>query len=247
MERGTWGKWESMRACSIAERARVTSRMMTFALNRRRCTETSLRRRSWVLPRMGASLSRACSACADSLTERFRNERFNARQFARFRVKHHERYGQGAFGAIFLAHDLERDGQRVAAKRVRLWDNHSTREAMQREFDILMSLHHENIVQALTSCYHGDSFWLFMELLEGGELLELVLREGAVAEARAVGYMGRSCAASPTCTAAASCTRLGRGLGLGITNSPSPHPNPNPDLKLDNFVLTAEGALKIID
>ena len=28
-----------------------------------------------------------------------------------------------------------------------------------------------------------------MELLEGGELLELVLREGAVAEARAVGYM----------------------------------------------------------
>ena len=72
---------------------------------------------------------------------------------------------------------------------MRLWDNHSTREAMQREFDILMSLHHENIVQALTSCYHGDSFWLFMELLEGGELLELVLREGAVAEARAVGYM----------------------------------------------------------
>ena len=138
---------------------------------------------------MGGSLSRACSACADSLTERFRTERFNARQFARFRVKHHERYGQGAFGAIFLAHDLERDGQRVAAKRVRLWDNHSTREAMQREFDILMSLHHENIVQALTSCYHGDSFWLFMELLEGGELLELVLREGAVAEARAVGYM----------------------------------------------------------
>ena len=44
-------------------------------------------------------------------------------------------------------------------------------EAMQREFDILMSLHHENIVQALTSCYHGDSFWLFMELLELTPLL----------------------------------------------------------------------------
>ena len=160
----------------------------TFALNRRRYTARRGRAARGV-SRMGGSLSRACSAGAESLTERFRNERFNARQFARFRVKHHERYGQGAFGAIFLAHDLERDGQRVAAKRVRLWDNHSTREAMQREFDILMSLHHENIVQALTSCYHGDSFWLFMELLEGGELLELVLREGAVAEARAVGYM----------------------------------------------------------
>ena len=131
------------------------------------------------------SLSRTCSACAEWFTEAHRQRK----QFERFRVKHHERYGQGAFGAIFLAHDLERDGQRVAAKRVRLWDNNSTREAMQREFDILMSLHHENIVQAHASCYHGDSFWLFMELLEGGELLELVLREGAVAEARAVGYM----------------------------------------------------------
>jgi len=102
---------------------------------------------------MGASLSRACSVCSESLTERFRNERFNARQFARFRVKHHVRYGQGAFGATFLAHDLEREGQRVAAKRVRLQDNHSTREDMQREVDIVMALHHEHIVQALASCH----------------------------------------------------------------------------------------------
>jgi hypothetical protein len=103
--------------------------------------------------RMGASLSRACSVCSESLTERFRNERFNARQFARFRVKHHVRYGQGAFGATFLAHDLEREGQRVAAKRVRLQDNNSTREDMQREVDIVMALHHEHIVQALASCH----------------------------------------------------------------------------------------------
>ena len=172
------------------EKAKVTRRSADYLrAQSARVYRATPSRGSSRVPRMGGSLSRACSACAESLTERFRNERFNARQFARFRVKHHERYGQGAFGAIFLAHDLERDGQRVAAKRVRLWDNHSTREAMQREFDILMSLHHENIVQALTSCYHGDSFWLFMELLEGGELLELVLREGAVAEARAVGYM----------------------------------------------------------
>ena len=102
---------------------------------------------------MGGSLSRACSACAELLTERFRNERFNARQFARFRVKHHVRYGQGAFGATFLAHDLENEGQRVAAKRVRLQDNNSTREVMQREVDIVMALHHEHIVQALASCH----------------------------------------------------------------------------------------------
>ena len=102
---------------------------------------------------MGGSLSRACSACAESLSERFRNERSNARQFARFRVKHHVRYGQGAFGATFLAHDLEHEGQRVAAKRVRLQDNNSTREVMQREGDIVMALHHEHIVQALASCH----------------------------------------------------------------------------------------------
>ena len=49
---------------------------------------------------MGGSLSRACSACAESLTERFRNERFNARQFARFRVKHHP---------TFVSDALEKD------------------------------------------------------------------------------------------------------------------------------------------
>ena len=111
---------------------------------------------------MGGTLSRACSACAESLNERFRNERFNAQQFARFRVKHHVRYGQGAFGATFLAHDMEREGQRVAAKRVSLQS--STREVMQREVSIVMALHHEHIVQALASCHHGGSFWFFMEL-----------------------------------------------------------------------------------
>ena len=75
----------------------------------------------------------------------------------------------------------------MAAKRVNLAG--SSRETLQREVDIVMALHHENIVTALGACTFGDSFWIFMELLEGGELLELVLREGAVAEARAVGYM----------------------------------------------------------
>ena len=57
-----------------------------------------------------------------------------------------------------------------------------------------------------------------MELLEGGELLDLVVREGAVAEARAVGYM----------------VQILRGVAhmhsRGVVHR---------DLKLDNFVLTA--------
>ena len=242
---------------------------------------------------MGGSFSHACNACAESLNEFFRNERYNAQQFARFRVKHHVRYGQGAFGATFLAHDLEHEGQRVAAKRVSA--QNSTREAMQREVDIVMALHHEHIVHALASCHHGGCFWLFMELLEarrlesaallrlgsthlcthhcaprlrhraafpctaraptlspdrgellghhpapdaaptpepgpepepepepapgqGGELLDLVVREGAIAEARAVGYM----------------VQILRGVehmhSQGVIHR---------DLKLDNFMLTA--------
>ena len=57
-----------------------------------------------------------------------------------------------------------------------------------------------------------------MELLEGGELLDLVAREGAVSEARAVGYM----------------VQILRGVAhmhsRGVVHR---------DLKLDNFVLTA--------
>ena len=77
---------------------------------------------------MGGSLSRACDACSSALIDQ------NVQQFERFRVKHNVRYGQGAFGATFLAYDLEQDGQRVAAKRVSL--HNSPRETLQREVDI---------------------------------------------------------------------------------------------------------------
>ena len=101
---------------------------------------------------MGGSLSRACQGCL--------LDDPNQQQFARFRVKHHVRYGQGSFGATFLAYDLEADGQRVAAKRVNLAG--SSRETLQREVDIVMALHHENIVTALGACTFGDSFWIFI-------------------------------------------------------------------------------------
>ena len=86
---------------------------------------------------MGAALSRCLYGEAQQL-------------FERFRVKHDVKFGQGAFGSTYLAYDLHNDGQRVAAKRVSLLD--SKLEALQREYDIMRSLEHPNIVAALASC-----------------------------------------------------------------------------------------------
>ena len=146
------------------------------------------------------------------------------RVFERFRVQRHVKFGEGAFGATFLAYDLEAEGQRVAAKRVRLLD--STAEAVRREVEIMGSLSHPNVVLLLASCGADDGFWIFMELLDGGDLFEQVQQLGVFSEARAAGHV--------------------RQLMNGLAYCHA-HGVVHRDVKLENLMLTRDGSLKIID
>ena len=146
------------------------------------------------------------------------------RVFERFRVQRHVKFGEGAFGATFLAYDYEAEGQRVAAKHVRLLD--STTEALRREVEILGSLSHPNVVLLLASCNADDGFWIFMELLDGGDLFEQVQQLGVFSEARAVGHV--------------------RQLMTGLAYCHA-HGVVHRDIKLENLMLTRDGCLKIID
>ncbi|KAL4854215.1 Calcium/calmodulin-dependent protein kinase type 1D [Chlorella vulgaris] len=96
--------------------------------------------------------------------------------------------GTGGFSVVKAATD-KATGQQWACKIMSLPppgkqfnENESSRADIFKEIDILIALKHDNIVLMKEYFEEGNKVYLFMEMLEGGELLDAVLEKGHYSE-----------------------------------------------------------------
>jgi serine/threonine protein kinase len=89
-----------------------------------------------------------------------------------------EEIGRGAMGRVYRAHAAGRPGRRAAVKVLdeQLARDPAFRERFEAESDILRKLQHANIVGFLDAGLQGETPYLVMEYVEGGNC-ETLLRE----------------------------------------------------------------------
>lgn len=98
--------------------------------------------------------------------------------------------GRGGMGLVYAAsHELT--GRRVALKLVlpEIEDSPVLVERFLGEARIAAAVHHPNIVDVLDMGLHEEAPYLVMELLEGTSLEQVLDDQGALAPARAVGWL----------------------------------------------------------
>ena len=135
--------------------------------------------------------------------------------------------GRGGMATVYRAVDTAAD-QPVAIKilEARLAEDAGMVEAFQREAAMMQSLEHPGIVRVFTSTEIDGQPAIVMELLEGGELRDVLLREGAFTERRALDVV------IPVLDA------LHAAHEAGVIHR---------DVKPHNVVFDAAGAPKLID
>ncbi|KAI0950600.1 hypothetical protein AcV7_009014 [Taiwanofungus camphoratus] len=97
--------------------------------------------------------------------------------------------GAGSFGKVYLGMDTAH-GLLMAVKQVELPTGSAPNEerkksmlsALEREIELLRDLHHENIVQYLSSCIDDDHLNIFLEYVPGGSVTSLLRNYGAFEE-----------------------------------------------------------------
>jgi RIO-like serine/threonine protein kinase len=87
-----------------------------------------------------------------------------------YKISGHE-IGEGSGGVVYVARDV-RTNQKVAIKRLNL--KNQKREELAAEIYIMKTSSHENIVKYLDSYLTNDQLWVVMELMEGGNLAEIL-------------------------------------------------------------------------
>jgi serine/threonine protein kinase len=93
--------------------------------------------------------------------------------------------GQGSYSVVKLGTRIS-DGKKVAVKIVSR--NRLQREdelSLRIEVEVLMSLNHPNIVQALDFFEEEEHFYVVLEYLEGGELFERLIEKAVYTEGEA--------------------------------------------------------------
>ncbi len=135
--------------------------------------------------------------------------------------------GQGGFGSVFEANDILLD-RRVAIKELHL-NKAATEQAVKRfvqEARVAASLAHPNIVSIYGMRLQNQQFYLIMEYLSGGSLLELLDKTGKLPVEQAVNLT------------IGICDGLAQFHERGIVHR---------DIKAENILLTADGRPKVID
>ena len=89
--------------------------------------------------------------------------------------------GTGGMGTVFLADNLA-DGSTVALKLINpvASGDHLDVARFVRESNFLLALDHPNIVKAFEVGAFGERYYLSMEYVPGGPLLQYILRDGRV-------------------------------------------------------------------
>lgn len=145
----------------------------------------------------------------------------------RWRVDLERALGEGGFGAVYGATELE-TSEKVAAKRVRL-SSAAEREAYADEVAVLRAVAgHASVVGLRDAVELAGDGWLVMELCSGGELFDRLIDSGVLTERAARPYFAALVSALAHCHA------------RGVVHR---------DVKLENVMLCADDphAIRLID
>jgi eukaryotic-like serine/threonine-protein kinase len=176
------------------------------------------------------------SALVDKLVDEGLLTQFQARQLragaAGFFVDDYivlDCIGRGGNGIVFKGRHSKFPNRLVALKTIDTRSLHMTNEAQarfRRETDLIIQLHHPNVVRAYETIETRSQTYLVMEYVEGDDLGSVVRKRGALPVEQAVDYI----------------VQAARGLAYahrcGIVHR---------DLKPANLMLTAEHIVKIMD
>ncbi|MBN2550836.1 MAG: serine/threonine protein kinase, partial [Anaerolineales bacterium] len=135
--------------------------------------------------------------------------------------------GQGGFGAVYRAWDLNLERPRA------LKENLDTSEAAQRQFkreaQLLSDLSHPNLPKVIDHfVLPGQGQYLVMEYVEGEDLQQMLERQGPLTEAQALDWIGQVCEA------------------LIYLHSQTP-PVIHRDIKPANIKITPQGKAMMVD
>jgi tRNA A-37 threonylcarbamoyl transferase component Bud32 len=170
----------------------------------------------------GASPAPAEAATAPAAA---RKDPFEGRTIGTWRVV--RRIAKGGMGAVYLGEHTQ-TGRKVAVKI--LTEEYSRMPGIQgrfkREADTTLRLQHPNIVETYEMGQDGPHTYIVSEYVEGGSLVDLIVREKKLPPRRAVEIVCDILSA------------LDHAHGRGVVHR---------DVKPANVLLTADGRAKVID
>ena len=145
---------------------------------------------------------------------------------SQFRWRRGPLLGQGRFGSVFLAMNVE-NGELIAVKQVAV-ESLSDKRMLQREIALMrsMSMKSPNIVRCLATELVDGTFNIFMEYVSGGSLKSMLKEFGPLSEEVVCAY------------ALQILTGLRTLHDAGIAHR---------DIKADNMLLADDGTVKLAD
>ncbi|KAI8069644.1 hypothetical protein BC940DRAFT_297183 [Gongronella butleri] len=204
-------------------------------------------RQSTQLSRRSDSLHRRASAVSqDGRSSAPRSSSESRKQVVRIQnyVIYRKTIGQGSMGKVKLAECLtDRDQQKYAVKIMPKMDlkaaeasnekpkdpKDTPKEREQRtvrELAIMHLLRHPNICQLKEYVVQGDYYYMFLEYVDGGQLLDYIIQHGKLREKQARKFARQIASALDYCHRNSIVHR---------------------DLKIENILLTQDENIKIID
>lgn len=137
------------------------------------------------------------------------------------------RLEKGSFGTVDLAHH-ELLKRRVAIKVIEnvIIQVRRNKEQLFNEMSILRSFRHPYVIRQIETMRTTSKYYIVMEYAEGGDLFGHLAERGKLAEGEAREVFRQMLQAVEYCHAKGVCHR---------------------DIKLENFVITATGTVKLID
>lgn len=99
-----------------------------------------------------------------------------------------KKLGQGSFGWVYLTEYFSKDEKKTnwalkVIDTVKAPKDY-VKKFLPRELDILMKLNHPHIVYIQNIFQRKDRYYIFMRFAENGDMLEFILKKGAVSEAQ---------------------------------------------------------------
>lgn len=174
-----------------------------------------------------------CNSRAEQLPKRGGFKRntmvFHSKGTPRDTYKTIKLLGKGGFGTVTLVEDLRTGARRAMKELLKSGLTEEDRKTMLKEVTTLSTMDHPNIMKVYELIESNSSYNIITELIEGGELLEMISREKKLTEALTVRFLHETMSAVYYCHS------------NGIVHR---------DLKPQNLMLTSkdpEASIKVID
>lgn len=102
-----------------------------------------------------------------------------------------KRLGFGRFGVVNQIYLNKDPNQKFAVKSINIQSIMPELKLIENELDILMQVDHPNIIQYHETYNDGKYLHIVMELCNGGELFDRIIKQGKFSEAEAAKIMGK--------------------------------------------------------